>query len=698
MKKAYKEYQHHFPAVVRNLQRKGNDFIIEAEDNYGEPIEVQLAVFESGIIRVRLARQKFTPPAYPVVCEEALKEVQTEIEETAGQYRIICSDYQIEIEKEPFAFKVYHGDGSPACEESVNDVDSVGDGYNQIPPMGYSMEDGKVMGMNLGFLLHYDENIYGLGEHFTAFDKAGQTVTMRNFDTLGCRDETAYKNIPFYVSSYGYGLYVHHHGIFDFHMGSESAATLSAHVPDTSLEYYLIVKDSLKGIVSSYVKLTGPAVLPPKWSFGLWYSTGFKGNSRKNVEEDAARFRQERIPCDVMHFDCYWLREDKWCDFVWDEVQYPERHTMMEGLKKDGYKICLWINPYVTITSEMYLEGKEHGYFALNADGEPYQADLWHGLLSPCVLLDFTSPEAVQWFQGKIRTVLREGVDVLKTDFGEDIPYDVVFSNGMTGREIRNVYSRLYNQSVFEVSEECKGKGNALVWARSGCAGMQQFPVCWSGDPYSSYEGMASTLRAGLSMAMSGVLFWSHDMGGFYGEVTKDIFIRWSQFGLFTSHSRLHGTTTRQPWAYDDETKAILKKFVDLRYELMPYIWKTASECVRDGVPFIRPMVLEYPDDKNVRAIYDQYFFGNDILAAPVFGGDMARREVYLPEGVWVEMLGEKRVFEGGGWYAFECPLDYIPLFRRQDAVIETEDVKMYVDQEAGSEDIQSGCGPQEIV
>ena len=682
MEKRYKEYQHHFPAVLKGAETEGGNFRIKALDNFGESINLCLSAFQSGIIRVRIARGEFTPVKYPVVRREFLQEASVKTKETEEMYCITTEEYRIEIKKSPFSFRICHADGRIACRESQNDVDSVGDGYNQIPPAGYSMDGDELKGMNLGFLLHYDESIYGLGEHFTQFDKRGQTVSMRNFDTLGCRDETAYKNIPFYMSSYGYGLFVHHHGIFDFHIGSESAATLSAHIPDSSLEYYLIVRPSPKEILSAFVNLTGPAVLPPKWSFGLWYSTGFKGNSEKNVEEDAKRFRLEKIPCDVMHFDCYWLREDKWCDFVWDEAQYPNRSAMIAGLKENGYKISLWINPYVTITTEMYQEGKEKGYFAKNKEGEPYEADLWHGLLSPCVLLDFTNKDASAWFKAKLKTVLKEGVDVLKTDFGEDIPYDALFSNGMTGKELRNVYSRLYNQAVFEVSQECKGAGNALVWARSGCAGMQQFPVCWSGDPHSSYEGMAATLRAGLSMAMSGVLFWSHDMGGFYGDVTKEIFIRWSQFGLFTSHSRLHGTTTRQPWAYDEETTDILRQFISLRYRLMPYIWKTASECAGSGLPFIRPMVLEYPEDRNVRGMYDQYFFGKDILAAPVFGGRDAVRQVYLPEGAWVEMLGDKRTYTGGKWYSFTCPLDYMPVFARKEAVIETEAVKMYVEDE----------------
>lgn len=677
---AYKEYEHHFPAVLEGVKKEKNVVVLKTRDSFGEALTVELGFFGSGIIRVRTAKGKFTPPIYPVVREEMLEAEDVTVREEEKCLVIEGIQYRIEIGREPWRMRICHTDGSTACEENISDVDSVGDGRDRIPPIGYSVDDGAVKGMNIGFTLHYDENIYGLGEHFTDFNKTGQTVSMMNFDTLGCRDGNAYKNIPFYMSSYGYGLFVHNHGVFDFCVGSESLSTVSAHIPGESLEYYLIIHPSLKEILAAYMKLTGPAALPPKWSFGLWYSTGFKGNSRANAEADAARFRSEGIPCDVMHFDCYWLREDHWCDFVWDEEMYPDRKAMFAGLKKEGYKVCLWINPYVTVVTEMYQEGKQKDCFVKNGQGEPYEADLWHGLLSPCAFLDFTNPEAVEWFKEKIRKTLNEGVDILKTDFGEDIPFDAQFYNGLTGKEMRNVYSRLYNQAVFETVKECRGEENAIVWARSGCAGMQQFPVCWSGDPRSCYEGMAATLRGGLSLGMSGVPFWSHDIGGFYGNVSKDIFIRWAQFGLFSSHSRLHGTTTRQPWAYDEETKEIIRKFVRLRYSLMPYIWKTAKECTEEGLPFIRPLVLEYQEDENVKNIWDEYLFGGDILVAPVFGDHMAKRKVYFPDGEWEELLGEKRTFTGRKWYTLECPLDYLPCFKRKGTVVETEEVRMYVE------------------
>jgi len=612
----------------------------------------------------------------------ALKAEQIHLKESEGRVLITCGKNTLEISKDPFGLRVMDEDGRLICESNMHDVNSVGEGKDLIPPIGYSTdESGKTVSVNIGMKLHYDEHIYGLGEHFTPFDKVGQKIRMENVDTLGCRDHTGYKNIPFYISSYFYGLYINHTGIFDFDIGTSSNATLAVQVPDTSAEFYIIADNKVKNIISTYTELTGPAKLPPKWSFGLWYSTGFKGNSRANTQADALKFREEKIPCDVMHFDCYWLRDNMWCDFVWDEMQYPNYKEMLAGLKKQRYKICLWINPFITVVSDMYKQGKESGYFVNDQEGNVYTADLWHGLLPYCAIVDFTNPEACLWFQEKISKIILDGADILKTDFGEDIPYDSVFYNGMTGKEMRNVYSALYNKAVFETLEKYKGIKNTLVWARSGCAGMQRFPVCWSGDPNSSYEGMAGTLRAGLSMALSGVPFWSHDMGGFYGNVSEEVFIRWSQFGLFTSHSRLHGTTTRQPWAYGDKTLKILKKYVRLRYELMPYIWKTAHQCAEWGEPFIRPLIYENDNDPNVLTIYDQYYFGRSMIIAPVFGGNGAKRKVYLPKGEWVDWFSGTH-YNGSKWYEITCPIEYMPIFRKADDDIETGEVNEFIIEE----------------
>lgn len=657
-----------FPVKLLDWKIEKTGLVLTAQDNFGDRFYIQINTVKKNIARIRIWRDQFEKPFYDCVnnqmtdeehdCSIILEDAKLQIE-TAEMKLILGTEF--------FTFRIENGKKRTVYEEQLDDVDSVGEGYNRIMPMGYTTDDtGHLQAYNVCARLRPNEHIFGLGERFTEFDRRGQSVRMWNQDSLGCRDEQAYKNIPFYLSSEGYGLFVNNPGAVEFAVGTESNASLSIHCQDTSLEYYIITGNSAKEIVRSYTNLTGPAALPPAWSFGLWYSVGFKGTDEEMVLKDAEQFRKMHIPCDVFHFDCYWLREDMWCDFVWDDKMYPNRKKMLAELKENHYKICLWINPYVTVRTTMYEEGNEAGYFIRNSKGETYLADLWHGLLSLCAVLDVTKPEAVMWFKEKLRGVLDEGIDVLKTDFGEDIPEDSIFYNGKTGREMRNVYSSLYNEIVFNTVRECGKEG--IVWARSGGAGMQRYPVCWSGDPRSCYEGMAGVLKSGLSAGISGVPFWSHDMGGFYGKVSDEVFVRWCQFGVFSSHCRLHGTTARQPWAFSKEACAIVTDYIRLRYRLMPYILKTAGECARLGEPFIRPLFIE-TDEPAAAMIWDEYYFGEDIIVAPVFGGDRTIRDVYLPIGSWTDMLTGKE-YEGGRWYRLECRLDYMPVFIKAGAVI----------------------------
>lgn len=670
----YRYSKHVYPKSLKRYEFKDSNLLLVTEDNKKNEINIEYSFYQNGIIGVRVLNDDCFKLEYDFINSEYRDfEKSTILEDNETEIKILYLGYEVIINKQPYCMTILK-DRHIVLSDSIDDVNPVGDGENIIAPLGYTCSGGdEILGSNIGFKLHQDENIYGLGEQFTEFNKRGQQVLMQNKDTLGCRNNEAYKNIPFYVSTYQYGLFVNSHLMSEFNIGYESLSTISIHVPDSKVEYFILLGQSMKEIVGKYTNLTGPAAMPPRWSFGLWYSTGFKDASRKTIESDAAFFRKNKIPCDVMHFDCYWLRDDMWCDFVWNDAMYPNRVEMLTQLKDMGYKVCLWINPYVTIKTEMYEEGKKEGYFVKDSSGKPYLADLWHGLLSMCALVDFTNNNAVEWFKDKVSSLLVEGVDLVKTDFGENIPLDSCFFNGEDGEKMRNIYSLLYNKAVFEVTKKLKGKENAIVWGRSGFAGMQKYPVCWSGDPRSSFEGMAATLKAGLSIGFSGVPFWSHDIGGFYGEVSDDVFVRWAQFGLFSSHSRLHGTTTRQPWAYSERAMNIVSEFIKLRYKLMPYIYKTAQNCVEKGHPFIRPLVFENEDDPMVAHICDEYYFGEDIIVAPIFGGDNATRNVYLPKGMWRDML-KGNVYEGNQWIEVKAKLEYMPIFAKTDVVIEMSD------------------------
>lgn len=640
----------------------GNQLEVLLEDSLGGSFILAISFWENALLRIRIGDKDMSLPWDAVNPEGLTAEEDLDLIDQEGELEAIFAGWRLCIAKDPFQFSIFSPQGERVYQENTDDVDPVGEGEARIPSLGFLLNDkGEKTATCLAAQLDWNEQIFGLGERFTQWNRLGQNIIIRNKDTLGCRDNTAYKNIPFYLSSRGYGLFINSHVMSRFDVGYSSTNSLHMQVPGEQLEYYLLLGTPPK-IVGQFSQLTGPAALPPEWSFSLWYSTSFKGSSREEVEKDTQRFRQEDFPCGVFHFDCYWLRDDHWCDFVWDESLYPHHLEMLKGLKDQGYHICLWINPYVTIKTEMFLEGKEKGYFIKNQRGEPYQADLWHGLLSECVIVDFTNPEATTWYQDKVKTLLHEGVDALKTDFGEDIPLDSLFYNGMTGAEMRNQYAYLYNQAVFAATKEVKGDKDALVWARSGFSGMQRFPLCWSGDPRSSFSGMANTLKAGLSLGLCGVPFWSHDMGGFYGQVEAEVFVRWSQFGFFSSHCRLHGTTTRQPWAYGEDAYEILKNFAHIREQLRPYIWEMAQKSVVTGLPMIRPLYLMHPEDPAVLSLWDQYYFGDTMLVVPVFGGHNSLRQFYLPQGIWQDYL-TKELLEGGRWYQKICPLDYMPIF-----------------------------------
>lgn len=650
-----------YPVAVKGVTVSGKKLILEVEDLQNGIFYISIAGVKENVLCIRIYRDSYSGTDYDFINHEFLNgNAEVKIVEKHDQLTLSTSEMSVIIGKEPFSFCVYDCHNRNVYEEQFSDVNSVLDGYERIMPMGYAQGSTEHdTFMNICSRLRPQEYIYGLGEHFTEFNKRGQSIRMWNSDTLGCRDEKAYKNIPFYLSSAGYGMFVNSYRDVLFHIGTESNASLSIHVPGKEVEYFIITGENQKHIVSTLTNLTGPAAMPPEWSFGLWYSTGFKDSDQQSVLEDAAKFRELDIPCDVFHLDCYWLREDMWCDFVWDEERYPTRRDMIQKLKEMNYKLCLWMNPYVTVKSNMFRDGDEKGYFIKDMDGNTYKADLWHGLLSYCAVLDVTNPEAVGWYQEKLRNILRDGVDVLKTDFGEDIPEDSLFYNGKRGYEMRNIYSNLYNSIVYDIT--CEVNGHGMVWGRSGSAGMQKYPVCWSGDPRSCYEGMAGTLKGGLSIGISGVPFWSHDIGGFYGNVSEEVFVRWVQFGVFSSHSRLHGTTTRQPWAFSEQTCRITRFYIKLRYYLMPYILDNAKKCTEEGVPFIRPLFLEHRDPAVVN-MWDEYYFGNNMIVAPVFGGDGERRSVYLPEGEWTDLLTGKK-YTGRQWYELECALQYIPVF-----------------------------------
>ncbi|MEU2022301.1 alpha-xylosidase [Streptomyces sp. NPDC016469] len=514
--------------------------------------------------------------------------------------------------------------------------------------------------------LDVGENVYGLGERFTPYVKNGQSVDIWQADG-GTSSELAYKNIPFYLSSRGYGVFVNHPGKVSFEVGSESVGQVQFSVEDQSLEYYIVAGPTPKEVLARYTALTGRPALPPAWSFGLWLTTSFcTSYDEETVTSFVDGMAERGIPLSVFHFDCFWMREYQWSDFLWDPDVFPDPEGMLARLKERGLRISMWINPYIAQKSALFAEGAELGHLVRRPNGDVWQWDLWQPGMA---LVDFTSPAAREWYTGKLRLLLDQGVDCFKTDFGERVPTDVVWHDGSDPERMHNYYAQIYNKTVFDLLEKERGHGEAVLFARSATAGGQQFPVHWGGDCFASFTAMAESLRGGLSLSLSGFGFWSHDIGGFEGTPDPAVFKRWLAFGLLSSHSRLHGNVSyRVPWEFGEEAVDVARAFTLLKHRLMPYLYGAAATAHRTGIPVMRPMLLEFPDDPTTRMLDRQYMLGPDLLVAPVFTED-GQVEYYVPEGTWTHLLTGETV-TGPVWRHETHGFDSLPVLVRPGAVL----------------------------
>ncbi|MDX6259805.1 MAG: alpha-D-xyloside xylohydrolase [Kribbellaceae bacterium] len=511
------------------------------------------------------------------------------------------------------------------------------------------------------------ETVYGLGERFGPLVKNGQVVDIWNADG-GTSSEQAYKNVPFYLTSAGYGVLVDTPAKVSFEIGSEVVSRNQFSVEGQELSYYVISGPEPKDVLRRYTALTGRPARVPAWSMGLWLSTSFTTDyTEETTSSFVAGMESRDLPLSVFHFDCFWMRQFHWCDFVWDPVAFPDPAGMLRRLKERGLRISLWINPYIAQRSSLFEEGRQLGYLLKRPDGSVWQWDLWQAGMA---IVDFTNPAATAWFRAKLQVLIDLGVDCFKTDFGERIPTeDVVWFDGSDPERMHNYYPYLYNKAVFGLLEDNRGEGDAVLFARSATVGGQQFPVHWGGDCESTFEAMAESLRGGLSLAASGFGYWSHDIGGFEGTPDAAVFKRWVPFGLLSSHSRLHGSGSyRVPWAFDEEAVDVLRRFTKLKMSLMPYLARVAEEAHTDGTPMMRPMVLEFPADPGVAYLERQYMLGPDLLVAPVMSKDGEVR-FYLPEGTWTHLLTGEQL-AGSRWVTQTHGFDSLPVLVREGAVI----------------------------
>lgn len=550
-------------------------------------------------------------------------------------------------------------------------------------PFVYTIDDKKQRWLSAGSLVDVDEKFYGLGERFGALIKNGQSVVTTNADG-GTDSEQTYKNVPFLFSPFkGYGIFVDHSEPVEWEIATQIVSKTIWSLPGEEIRFDIVTGEGPKDVLSKFSKFGGDMPRVPDWSYGLWLTTSFCTDYN---EETVLKFidgmDERNIPLAAFHFDCFWMKEYEWTNFKFDERQFPDPVGLMKKIHERGKKICVWINPYIGQKAAAFDEASENGYFVKAANNNVWQWDRWQAGMG---LVDFTNPAAYKWYQDNLQALIDMGVDSFKTDFGERIPVpsefyetnEVVYHDGSRPEEMHNYYSYLYNKCVFEVLERNFGTGKAIVFARSGEFASGKLPVHWGGDNLSNYISMAQSLRGGISIGLSGYGYWSHDIGGFEAGCNPDIYKRWTQFGLLSSHSRYHGNIEyKVPWLYGDEAIEVSKTYAQFKNTLMPYIKEIEDEVVTKGLPFIRAVFLEHPEDRNTASIDMQYFFGPKLLVSPIFN-DKSEATYYLPKGYkWLNILTDE-IEEGGSWNTKSYDYQTMPLHLREGEFLLLKDDRM---------------------
>ncbi|NUT33961.1 MAG: alpha-xylosidase [Hamadaea sp.] len=650
------------------MSTEPNGISVKAHATSGDLLTAQVTAAGEGIIRVRLssdpAARSRSARVLPLTHPDLGYQADVRVED--GAVRIVAGAITAVVSLEPWGIRfVDTASGRLLTQTAPGLVDI--SGRMRTAPFGVSLEDGRIIAYHETFALPADEVVAGTGERFLPLDLRGQRPVMWNFDAFGSESDRAYKNVPFYQSSRGYGVVVDSGMPIEFDFGAGTQSVTQIVVPDDLLDYYVVAGPTPNAVLDRFDRLTCRPVTPPKWAFGSWISSGFFRDNQAAVLERARTIRAHGIPCDVLHLDTYWQADGMWSELRWDPVAFPDPDAMLAELAAQGFRVCVWMNSYISVNSDRFTEAAEKGYLLTRADGSVYVADSWHGSYPECGIVDFTNPDATAWFQDLLRPLARQGIQVFKTDFAEGVPADAVAFNGMTGAELHNVYALLFNDAVSAVTREVHG--HSMIWGRSTYLGGQRHAAQWGGDTMCSYPALASSMNGGLAHGLSGVPFWSHDTGGFSGTPSDDLFLRWVQFGALSPLLRFHGTTTREPWRFPAVEGEVIEA-LKLRYRLLPYLYSAALRAGETGEPIMRALMVDSPEDPLAWRAEHQYRLGTDLLVAPMISEDQ-QRHLYLPAGEWVDWWSGE-VLSGSAGLRVAPPLEQIPLYARLGALLPT--------------------------
>jgi len=595
-----------------------------------------------------------------------------------GTWTFTAGDATLELAHAPLRFRLLHRGAPVAC--SITDEQL--HGATRLPTFGRLRQGGWWVA---SFALASGEPVYGLGEKFGPLNKRGQLIHSHVVDALGVNTGMSYKNAPFAWSpgtgKGAWGVFVNTPATVTHGVGHPdwSHRSYAVQVDDEALDLFLFAADNPAGILDQYTQLTGRPAPVPMWSLGLWVSRAHY-RTPEEAAEVAAKLRERRIPCDVLTLDgrAAWEVETRF-DFEWDPGRFPDPRAALAAIKAHNLRVCVWEYPYVSVHGPLFVELATRGYLLTDADGDPYVFawDAAHDAgsvgkaparLPESGILDFTHPGAYVWWRDAHARLFADGVDAIQSDFGEQVPDDTLAFNGDTGRRLHNIYPLLYNQCVFDATAKFQREDDAppMVWGRAGWAGSQRYPIQWGGEPQSDWEGLAASIRGALSWGMSGAPYHSSDIGGYYGaqQPSAELYVRWLQAMVFSSHMRVNGIGEREPWAFGADAEAVARKWLAFRYRLIPYLQRVIAEAVATGMPVMRAMALAFPENAFARSHETQFMCGDTLLVAPIVqdGGVV---EIALPPGAWFDLNSRQR-FPGQRMLRYKAALDQFPVFGRE--------------------------------
>jgi len=642
----------------------------------GRPGRIRLDVVADDVLRVRYAEADAVPAnETPMLVGAPPPPSRVDTERGDGTVVLRTPRATFEVSLHPFVLRARDAAGRLAAEVGGPEKNHF-HAWDAYSTGICRTREGHPLAVEC-FALRPQEAVFGFGEKFGALDKVGQTVDLVMLEAIGTTSPRSYKNVPFFWTTRGYGVFLHHSARITCWVGSRASADLQVAVEDDFLDWFLFL-GTPKEILARYTELTGRSRMPPRWSFGFWQSR----ISYRSAEEAEAVVRGNReagIPTDVLHLDTHWFREDWRCDLEFDRERFPDPKAFHRRMAEQGVRVSLWQLPYIPEGSALFDDLLAVDGFVKTADGDLYDVGICYtvGFAGRVGCIDFTHPEARRVYQAYLRRLFELGARVIKVDFGEQAPLDGVYHDGTPGHRMHNLYPLLYNQAVAEVTEEATGE--SILWARSAWAGSQRYPLHWGGDSSANWHNLLPQLRGGLSLGLSGFPFWSMDIGGFFGDAGPELLVRWMQAGVLLSHPRIHGTGERELPRKDPEVLRLCRDALRLHYRLLPYLWASARTCIRRSLPMARALVLEFPEDPTAWGVEDQWLFGDDLLVAPILDAS-GRRRVYLPAGGWTGWDTGVR-HEGPRWLDVEADLATIPLYLRDGAVVPLAPPMDHVDQ-----------------